>query len=216
MAYTPINWQTGDTITAEKMNKMDNGWSVDSSSQTLFNETVITELDPDYPEDGASGRLVYSDEITVDSLTITFNGTEYVCPKTETMTGVTYGSSDFVTYPFVVFSGSFGNSLVTATAGTYTIKAETASESVEVSQNFEKAVNSIIPQNTAVQCVSGVTRWSDISVGQSERSLLYFWTSNYGCFLITQPGRPCLILPENTNVTATFDPDTNIFIVRES
>ena len=25
MAYTPTNWQTGDTITAEKLNKLENG-----------------------------------------------------------------------------------------------------------------------------------------------------------------------------------------------
>ena len=50
MSYTPINWQTGDIITAEKMNKMDNGWSVESSSQQLFSETVTTELDPEYPD----------------------------------------------------------------------------------------------------------------------------------------------------------------------
>lgn len=38
MIYTPINWQNGDTITAEKMNKMDNGWGI--GEVELFSETV--------------------------------------------------------------------------------------------------------------------------------------------------------------------------------
>lgn len=45
MSYTPINWQTGDTITAEKLNKMDNGWLVfvvnliTDESSTRFDKT---------------------------------------------------------------------------------------------------------------------------------------------------------------------------------
>lgn len=35
MAYTPTNWQTGDTITAEKLNKLEDG--VAQSGSTLVN-----------------------------------------------------------------------------------------------------------------------------------------------------------------------------------
>lgn len=41
MAYTPTNWQDGDLITAEKLNKLEQGAANDVDSQTVRNiETV--------------------------------------------------------------------------------------------------------------------------------------------------------------------------------
>lgn len=145
MAYTPINWQTGDTITAEKMNKMDNGWSVDSSQ--LFSETVTM---------GDSGglawsELVYSTQITAETINITFDGTEYndVPAIVETApfgTVYTYGATwsdalgsyDFSVYPFSIESTSNGNSLYTQTSGTHTIAV--AGAAIVVGDNFSTAV----------------------------------------------------------------------------
>lgn len=129
MAYTKTNWQTGDTITASALNNAEAGienaqWKTETSTQ-LFSETVTTTAG----QYRNMGTLSYSDAITADSLTVTFNGTEYICQKV-TLSGVTgayYGGMgengpDFSEYPFVVCSGD-ENVLFTETAGTYTVSA---------------------------------------------------------------------------------------------
>lgn len=213
MAYTPINWQTGDTITAEKMNKMDNGWGVQYELVTYFDNSVITE--------DAHNRTVVitptGDFSTANEITVTLDNTIYNLTGFDDDGYWTWGApyEDFSEYTFSIYvdSGTGNYSFVTQTAGTYALKIQTSGMTVETSTAFNMAVNSVPTTAGAVQCVSGATRRSDLSVGQS---LLYFWTSSYGCFLITSVGRPCTILPENANVTATFDPSTDIFIVRES
>lgn len=144
MAYTPINWQTGDTITAEKMNKMDNGWSVTSTTQTVFNDSVTTILYPEYPDDPAWGEI--QTLIIADSLVVTFNGTEYVCPATNEDGFIAYGgysngSPDFTNYPFCIEAVSSDSITYVATpdAGTYTVKIEANIESVETTTEFGKA-----------------------------------------------------------------------------
>lgn len=39
MSYTPTNWQTGDTITAEKLNKLENGVAALSNYDIVFKKT---------------------------------------------------------------------------------------------------------------------------------------------------------------------------------
>lgn len=121
MAYTPINWQTGDTITAEKMNKMDNGWEADFAQ--IFSETVITEGD-------IGADLTYSSFIDATSITVTYDGTDYTCAKIDMDGENAYGGfnegPDFTTYPFFIYSASDGegggyNSLYTETSGEHTI-----------------------------------------------------------------------------------------------
>ena len=43
MSYTPTNWQTGDVITAEKLNKLENGVS-SASGEEIFTVT-FTEIE---------------------------------------------------------------------------------------------------------------------------------------------------------------------------
>ena len=160
MSYTPINWQTGDTITAEKMNKMDNGWGV--SSAQLFNETVTTTVD----EDGFfSGFLAYHNFISADVIQVTFNGTAYTCEKSEPSTGVcVYGGveatgPDFTKYPFALLSNESGiNMIYTETAGTYAISA--FSLTIETSDIFALAAKSA-SQEVFIATVN-VTTWQEI------------------------------------------------------
>ena len=105
MAYTPINWQTGDTITADKLNRCDNGWRVESTQ--LFSETVTTEAG----EYGNEGMLTYSSQVSSPTITVTFDGTNYQCSVVKMGEGYGYGGVssgweyDFTTYPFAfVFS----------------------------------------------------------------------------------------------------------------
>lgn len=218
MAYTPINWQTGDTITAEKMNKMDNGWGVQDGLVTYFDNSVTTEDAHNRTvEISPTGDFSTANEITVTLDNTTYNLTGFNDDGYWTW-GAPYGDFSEYTFSIYVDSGTDNYYFVTQTAGTYALKIQANGMTVETSTAFNMAVNSVPRRSTAgaVQCVSGVTRLIDISVSQSKGDLLYFWTSAYGCFLITSVGRPCTILPENANVTATFDPDTGVFRVAES
>lgn len=137
MSYTPINWQNGDTITAEKMNKMDNGWGVSGGERTLIcNETVATESQPPY---GAVGTFSYSSEINEPQIIVTFDGVEYTCLYNIDING--YGSDDYSVFPFYIDYYDGANEIWTSTAGSYNVKIEEVSApSVEVSQNFVSAV----------------------------------------------------------------------------
>lgn len=136
MAYTPVNWQTGDTITADRLNRMDRGWSVDSTQ--LFSETVTTA------DDGGvySATLAFSQAITANSITVTYDGTEYTCPS---IGAGEYGapfngsSFDFSEFPFNLYTSS-GNpaSFISQTAGEHTVAASIAS--IETSSSFDSAV----------------------------------------------------------------------------
>ena len=138
MSYTPINWQTGDTITAEKMNKMDNGWSVTTSMTTLFEESGTSSS-------RGEAILTYSEIISADVLYVTFNGTDYTCPVTEANEVYYYGAFDgsnydWTTYPFFLRSRDTGNMLVLSEGSEqYTIKVAVQSETVETSKAFDKA-----------------------------------------------------------------------------
>lgn len=183
MSYTPIGWQTGDTITAEKLNKMDNGWSVESSSTTYINESVTTEDRGNF----GMGATSYSNGISDATLTITFNGTEYTCTLGPSGYGATAESPtpDFTTYPFgLVPMGPV--LLITETAGTYTLKVEASSTTVQTSTNFQTAVGSVVDINTIpFKCISGSTTYDEMAAARDSGSLLYFYKNSSACHFIT-------------------------------
>lgn len=136
MAYTPVNWQTGDTITADRLNRMDRGWGVDSAQ--LFSETVMMEDDGDGLY---SAAIAYSQLIDADTITVTFDGTEYECHSvSEGEYGAPYndGNPDFSKFPFTLYTSSDGAAIITQTAGEHTIAASTVS--IEISSSFDSAV----------------------------------------------------------------------------
>lgn len=159
MAYTKQVWNCGDTITADKMNHIEegienaqNGYECIEGWTTLTDESVTTTLGEG--DTVASGGLAYSEPITADTIKVTFNGTEYTVPAvTETAPapfGTIYrygaqlsdelGDYDFSTYPFSIASSPVSNAFATETAGTYQVKIETFEETVETSECFRKAV----------------------------------------------------------------------------
>lgn len=183
MAYTPINWQTGDTITAEKMNKMDNGWGV--SSTQLFNETVATE---DTGRGYSVGAIAYSTFIDAESLSVTFDNIDYVCPKLDLGGNSGYGGfdlvleqPDFTDYPFFIFSKN-GNQLITQTAGSHTIKANATG--VEISSTFNDVVNMCIDGSIPMQCVDGVTTASEMNSARASGRLMFFYATGQCHFVI--------------------------------
>lgn len=142
MAYTPINWQTGDTITAEKLNKMDNGWAVESTQ--LFSETVATT---DTGQGFAVSQVQYVFEGTrPPEVTVTFNGTDYICAINAQGGYGELGASgpDFTNYPFYIAPLSNGTNIFTSTAGTYAVAM--SMQSVEVSSDFSTATVAAAPK----------------------------------------------------------------------
>lgn len=210
MAYTPIGWQTGDTITAEKMNKMDNGWGVETSGGVLFNETVTTV------DDGgiAWGELQYSEQITADTVTITFNNVEYVCNRVESDPGVfAYGGLvdadiDFSTFPFVIFSDPSTNEIATENAGTFTIKAESTTSTIEVSDDFSQACNACVDTSTMpMLCVSGTTTYEDMDFAMRTGHILYFipYSTLANTRIITQVASDSVVfIPTDSSISVSF------------
>lgn len=180
MAYTPINWQTGDTITAEKLNRCDNGWAVENTQ--LFSETVTTA-----DQDGMNmGTLAYGSQIDAPTLVVTFDGTTYTCDMIDNGDGsCVYGGvgeegPDFTDYPFAILSDvSTGGSnfIYTETAGTHTIAV--VSDSVVVSDNFSSAVNACVDASALpMRCIHGVTTYDEMLSAKEAGRLLYFYAGS--------------------------------------
>lgn len=136
MAYTPVGWQTGDTITADRLNKMDNGWAFENTQ--LFSETVTTVAGPR----GNRGELTYSSLVDAPTITVTFDGTDYTCPRIDLYGYYLYGGFNeqgptFTEYPFAIQSQSGINGIYTETAGEHTIAA--AVPALQTSADFDAA-----------------------------------------------------------------------------
>ena len=152
MAYEKQTWKCGDTITADRMNhiedgiaNVDVGYSCSEEWVTLIEESVTTAIEGNNPFAGV--ELAYSEPITADTINVTFNGTECTCNKQTNCFGFDYyganialeASVDWSEYPFSVSATPVGNVLGTETAGTYQIKIETLEETIETSECFDKA-----------------------------------------------------------------------------
>lgn len=223
MAYTPINWQTGDTITAEKLNKMDNGWGYGSTQ--LFSETVTTEVDPEYPDDPAAAQIAYSGTIDADTITVTFDNTEYECSRIDSNGSYFYGGfstsgPDFTNYPFFIFSGHI-NQLVTQTAGEHTVAASVSS--LQTSADFAAAVSMVsdsVLASVPLRCVEGVTSIIEAKNALNNGRLVYFTApedsyegaSVHG-FLISLADITCTIVPTSTKIAAKFSRDGGLFYI---
>ena len=168
MTYTPINWQTGDTITAEKMNKMDNGWSVTSGTTTLCDET-ITAVD----DGGMYCAQLSVTSITASNITVTYDGTPYQC----TRVGRGYGADDsltFADYPFRIEDDGF---IMTETAGTHSVKVEAVESSVDTSAAFDTAVASASP---FYRIVLESTTWQEAHDAMAAGKLAFYIADSDG------------------------------------
>lgn len=219
MAYEPTNWQTGDTITAEKMNKMDRGWGYESTQ--LFSETVTTA------EQGGIyvAVLAYSDVIDADSIIVTFDGMEYVCSRIDKYGTYFYGSFGeqgpvFTEYPFFLSSGRNGNTVCTQTAGEHTVSA--SAPTMQTSAGFAAAVSMASPVDAStlpLRCVEGVTTLSEANSALNDGRLVYFtandetYETTPKCFMVNNASRTCTIVPTSTKIAAGFDPDSGLFYI---
>lgn len=153
MAFEPKTWACGDTITAQELNRMEQG-IVEASDKGY--ECVI---DKDTLFDGVAnvvsgGEGVYNwqfpNEVTIDAdnIEVVFNGTSYNLNK-QSYQGSFYYYGEigqngpvFTTYPFLIMVQSIMAELYVQNRGDYNIKVSSDAETVETSECFEKAVKS--------------------------------------------------------------------------
>ncbi len=164
MAYTPINWQTGDTITAEKLNRCDNGWSVTSSASTLFNDSVTTY------QDGSDNAAELNIGISAETITVTYDGVAYSCTNDGGMYGAPY--EDYSTYPFTLYNDGF---MLCETAGTHTVKVEAVTTTAEASDSFAVAVATFVP---LLKIVQNHTTWQQVYDAMAAGKIAYYFYDN--------------------------------------
>lgn len=138
---------SGGGVTPEIEAEIENAqWKTETTEQ-LFSETVTTvasEL-----SDEAVASLSYNSPISADTITVTFDGVEYICEKhigTEDNIYVYGGFDGFTEYPFYIVSEHRGgntaiNEIHTPTAGTHTVSVST--DVVVTTDTFKQAVNDI-------------------------------------------------------------------------
>lgn len=171
MSYTPIGWVTGDTITAEKLNKMDPGWSAETATQTLFNDSVTTESSEYGNEAEVSMTL-----ITADTIAVTFGGTEYTATKLVIGNAFGYGgvdaewNYDFTEYPFAIVSATGNTVFATETAGTFSFKIDADVTTYDVSTAFARIVNSLAP---VFRAYANATTWQEVHDAVKAGKIVY-------------------------------------------
>lgn len=151
MNYEPKEWVSGEIITANKLNNieegvqeaLDCGYSYTESQETVFEDNLTTTSVGQF----SRATVTPTEPIEGDSITVTFNGTEYELPKVTLSFGIGYGEVDgdsnpvFTTYPCALFIITGGDTyFFTPSSGTYSVKIETTLESIETTEYFEKAV----------------------------------------------------------------------------
>lgn len=137
----------GDVLTVVngEWAKAEPGYKCTETSTTLTEENVTTSGTAPY----ISGNFSYSTLIDADTITVTFNGTEYEASKivfgsSNVYGGFTPSGPDFSEYPFSIMSALQGsavvNMLYTESAGTYSVKIESAILTATTTACFDKAV----------------------------------------------------------------------------
>lgn len=124
------------------------GYKCEENKQTLYDGNVVTAVsDYDY-----AYREIPIGISPMDTITVTFNGTAYTFEGEIITNTARYGdwSNDepsFANYPFAVdayYDDAWHWGLYTPNAGTYTIKLEVPTTTVETSECFCKAVNECV------------------------------------------------------------------------
>lgn len=156
MAYTKQTWETGEVITAEKLNHIEDGivegnnqgYEYSIESQEIINESVTVSSTPN---SYYAVLFSYNELIDADSIIVTFDGQQYELSKTVSGNSNYYGGSyigDFSQNPFMIESSLYNNNvynnLYTPNAGTYSVKVTANTASVNsVTPCFDLAVRRV-------------------------------------------------------------------------
>lgn len=109
MAYTPTEWKNGDVITAEKLNKLEDGInSIDIGYETINTEKTI--LSGRFSFGRGNYNDLISDTLDYDYICIELDSQSYVLPRVSNGTGnyyIKYGdwnntTPDYTIYPIAI------------------------------------------------------------------------------------------------------------------
>ena len=151
MTFEPKTWSCGDTITAEELNRMEQGIEDASDKGYECTETEVTAFDGSLTTVSMSGfsgaPFVSSQPIDGNQISITFDGVDYELPKTVVDSDIYYGEIDsngpiFTTYPCVIAVAQDSNYLFVASNGTYQLSITVTEKSVATTECFKSAVKS--------------------------------------------------------------------------
>ncbi len=207
MSYTPTVWQTGDTITAEKLNKLEGGVAdatlIDTEETVLFSGSVTTE-----EHNGIYGAQIDCDlSDSPEQIKVTFDGTEYTCEKIDNGGGlIVYGGfgesgPDFSEYPFgIVCVTGNSNSILTETAGAHQVEITAVTRSIN--QDIGNLFPLIIKNET--------TNFEEMEDALARNRLMYFVQANKYYFITDI--NPISFIPEDNTIGISVDPDGTIII----
>lgn len=147
--YTKQTWKTGDVITEEKLNHIEDGISTGGGIYTygevpLFDGEVTTVSDG---EPYAGGEITLQGELPKSDISVTFNGQNYTLPH-----GIHEGNGDywgelgdngpsFTNYPVFV---TVGGGIYTQEEGTYSLKINEIVGKFTVNDGFKSALGNIL------------------------------------------------------------------------
>lgn len=164
MSYEKQTWECNEVITADKLNHMedgieeasDKGYSCEEGDYFGVFDGSVTTSKPESSESWspASARISLNMALEYDTITVTFDGTEYECERRYADFGEiyygafideTYSPSAFSLYPFAIASeeGATEAFVATENAGTHTIVIVQGSNYAEVSDCFRMAVEEV-------------------------------------------------------------------------
>lgn len=202
--YEPTVWATGDVVTAEKLNKLENGVAsggvyTESETVRFSGEVTTAESYGDFMASLPGCDL--SD--APDQITVVFDGTEYTVNATLADDIVCYGvyseesGVDFSQYPFFInaFTETSRTVFSTETAGTHSV----------VIKSVTKTVNSELQAVLPLRAVVGTTTLAELEEAWGSGRLVY-------CI---ENGANIYFLLSHVNSEIVTYPDVQQFIIED-
>lgn len=157
MAFEPKTWACGDTITAQELNRMeqgiaeagqggDVGYECTEVKTILFDGSLTTNSSGGAPFSMA--QFTPTSQIDANSITVTIDGTEYELPKVTASFGTVYGEINgntplFTNYPCAIVFSNNTYFFCTPSDGTHQVNIASLEEDIITTECFEKAVKSM-------------------------------------------------------------------------
>lgn len=235
MAYTPTEWKSGDVITAEKLNKLEEGVQAANGEEWIiaFNGSITT---------ASSGNIImgsFTPTISIggDSVLVTFENVTYELPKAVLSFGVGYGEFDssnnpiLTNYPCAIGVNNGIYYFFTSEANTYTIEIKTLKNSSifmvtfsdsgdgpVVDKTFEEINNAYNIGNTIVfkiilETILHGTTFNDIIYDNANISMTSNTIDRFSCSKITNIQVNDGIINHINAVYASIDSNNHVQLV---
>ena len=184
MAFEPKTWACGDTITAQELNRIEQGIveASDKGYECVIGEEILFDGVANVVSGGEGMyNWQFPNEVTIDadSIEVVFNGTSYNLNKQSHQGSFYYygeiGQTGpaFTTYPFLILVQSTMTELYVPNRGDYNIKVSSDAETVETSECFKKAVKSV-GGDVGYECSEGMVVLTDESATTSSTPYNFF------------------------------------------